>query len=199
MQLQVLNPENFRAEITQDMRDLLWLDQQLGTITVSASEAQAWFQAHSHELTQPERWRVAHLFLSGHPKPPKTQIIDRRSDMQQLWQRLQQGETWLSLCPFSEDERSKHHAGDLGWITAVRCPSDFISHIRPMRVGQTSKVVQTKLGWHVIKLLDYQPAQPAKWEAHRSEVTARLQLEKRVAALQALLEKWHHTFSQKQR
>jgi hypothetical protein len=183
---QGLSTDRLRTEMAEDLRDLLWLDQQLQTATVTEQEARQWFKDHQAELTQPERWQVAHLFLSGHQKPPEK----LSADMQQLWQRLQQGEPWENLCILSEDERSKHHAGHLGWLTAARCPSDFIAHLRRLRIGQISSTVQTKLGWHIIKLLDYQPAKAAEWQSHRSEIIQRLNLEKRSAALLALIDQW---------
>jgi parvulin-like peptidyl-prolyl isomerase len=153
LQMQHTSLEALREQILTHQTDSAWIEQQIlpQLTAVTEADAKAWFTLHAAELATPESWQVAHIFLTGHQKPPEKTIRDRSADMQVLKQRLDQGEPWAQLCAESEDERSKRTAGSLGWVTAERMPADFISHVKKLRPGQTSPVIQTHLGWHIIR------------------------------------------------
>jgi parvulin-like peptidyl-prolyl isomerase len=66
-------------------------------------------------------------------------------------------------------------------------PTDFMDAVRALRIGETSPVVQTKLGFHILRLTEMQPARSMSFEEARSEIAAELQNAKRREAVRKLI------------
>lgn len=65
-------------------------------------------------------------------------------------------------------------------------PPDFFAAIIKMHVGEISKPVQTRLGFHIIQLTDREPPRRMTFEEAREEIGFTFENEKRQAVLQNL-------------
>jgi parvulin-like peptidyl-prolyl isomerase len=110
--------------------------------------------------------------------------------MQTVVQQLQNGATFDALAAqFSEDERTKLRGGDLGWFATARMPEDFMAAVAKLKPGTMSGIVRTKLGWHVIKLIEIRPAAPVEFDDVKAEIVAMLANQERAQAVSAVLSK----------
>jgi len=76
---------------------------------------------------------------------------------------------------FSEDDRTKSLAGDLGWFSTDRMPADFIAAVQKLQPGQTSPPVLTRLGWHLIHLIERRQSRLPSLEEARAEIHTALE------------------------
>lgn len=182
------------AELHDRMEHQLRAGAALEALTASSVDdaaARVWFDQHRHDMNSPRVWRVAHLFLSNHDpaKPDRTEEIQRLSTM------LISGLTTFDelVAKHSEDERTKARRGDLGWFGSSRMPADFIQAVESLRLGAVSPPIETKLGWHLLKLLDSKNARDLTFEEVREEITCHLQAEQRQRSLEGILSKLRST------
>jgi hypothetical protein len=178
-----------RRQIAEDLRDRRWLDRQLADATVvSDEECRACFNANQAAFQQPVRFRASHLFLAAPPETPKERVEVKRQIVEELAKRLQRGERFIDLvAQFSEDEATRKRGGDLGYFSEFRIPPVFISAIRGMQVGQTSGVVQTALGFHLIQLTELKDARQMTFDEARPQILAWLANAKRRTAVGQML------------
>lgn len=168
-----------RWEIADHLRERAWLDRQLH-LEVSETECRNYFAQHSSQFTQPARYHVAHLFVAAPLGSPSDVTETKRQTVEDWAQRLQNGEQFVDLAAqFSEDEASKKRGGDLGWFSDKRMPPDFMNAVHFLGVGDTSPVVQTKLGFHILRLIETQLPGALSFEEAQPEVVAQIQNEKR--------------------
>ena len=182
---------SLEAYVRSNQLDQAWLQQQIAsTEIVSAQEVRAWYDQHRETLRIPTAHRAAHIYLTRHDR---TKPADREPEMQALYQSMRSGQATFAetAARFSEDDRSKLRGGDLDWFTADRMPADFMQMIEALKVGQTSPVYATALGWHIIRLTDRKPATVPPFEAVRPEIEALLRTQKRTTALQTFLTNLH--------
>ena len=191
------------GELFEQMReaneDEAWVEEKIAARLAEVDEkaAREWLAGHAEAMRLPERWRVAQVFLSGHNpiKDEQGKIIgevDRAAEMKALQTQLGSGLTTFDalVAKVSEDDRTKHIAGDLGWFSEARMPKDFMAAVRAMKIGETSAPVQTTLGWHILRLLDQKAAEPATMtnpSAQLDEVLAMLKHQRREAAVRSLI------------
>lgn len=76
----------------------------------------------------------------------------------------------------SADKRTQAKGGDLGWIRWGRMPEEFQEAAFSMKIGETSKPVKTRMGYHIIKVDDRREAERGPWE--QESVRIRQQLER---------------------
>jgi len=141
--------------------------------SVTEKEVCKWFDAHRESLRIPETFHAAHVFLTRHErsKPDREPEI-RRIQRQHLDGTLTFRE---AAAKFSEDDRTKSLAGDLGWFSADRMPADFIAAVKQLQPGETSPPVHTRLGWHLIHLIERRPSHLPTLEEARAEIQAALE------------------------
>jgi parvulin-like peptidyl-prolyl isomerase len=181
--LQGQTGQSFKHQLHDDLLDSAWLEKQLleNATPVTDGEARAWFKQHGESLRIPARYRVAHVFLSRHdPKKP-----DRTAEIRALHERLTRGEADFGelALNYSEDERSKHRGGDLGWVTATRMPVDFIQAVERLEVGRISGPIETKLGWHLLRVEVHHVSRLPEFEEVRAEIIAALDQQRRTTIL----------------
>jgi hypothetical protein len=174
---------SLKQSIQDDLRVQSWLEKQLQELVPPINEAQAlvWFTEHAEQLRQPTEFHVAHIFLSRHePTRP-----NRSAEIQALHEQLTSGKaTFTELAArHSEDSRSKDRGGDLGWLSATRMPADLIQAVNALKVGETSLPIETKLGWHLLRVSARQASRLPHFAEVREEIIAMLGQQQREIAL----------------
>ncbi|TDU73027.1 parvulin-like peptidyl-prolyl isomerase [Prosthecobacter fusiformis] len=175
------------SSVHEALLDHAWIETSIADeIQVSEAELKAAFEQQRPFLKIPPAYLTAHLFLSRHGANKK----DRSQEMRVIQQRLLAGETWERLTlAHSEDARSKYQGGRLGWINQRRMPTEFMTAVQRLNVGETSGPIATPLGWHLIRLLDKRSERLPRLEEVRTELMASLVQQKRQAALERLRQK----------
>lgn len=81
-------------------------------------------------------------------------------------QRLRDGEDFAALAAeFSTDPGSKDNGGDLGWYARGALVKPFEDAAFSQPVGQIGEPVQTTFGWHIIQVLERDPARSLEGQA----------------------------------
>ena len=102
--------------------------------------------------------------------PPEV-VEEKEKTIAVLAARLAKGEALSQLAAeASEDEASKPRGGDLGYIAETRMPAEFMTEIKKLRVGETSKPFRSHLGFHIVQLAETRPARQLSFDEVRPEI-----------------------------
>jgi peptidyl-prolyl cis-trans isomerase C len=184
---QGLTPDRFRTEITiqQTVRALaLQEEAKIPPSAVSSAEVQAYFESHTAEFQTGERLVLSQILVA-----PGTETTHeaQRTKAEAILARLRRGADFAALAKLnSDDPTSRNEGGRLPEIVRGRMPKAFDDAAFALSPGKVSEVVESPLGFHIIKLHERLPSQPIPLEQVAPQLHAALLQQKRQQAFDAL-------------
>ncbi|CAN5506691.1 hypothetical protein BH20VER1_BH20VER1_29690 [soil metagenome] len=180
-----------REEVAQHLRGRMWIEGQIAAqLMVTDDLCRVYFERNREQFVQPPRFRVRHLFLAAPEGSPTHVVEQKRKVINALAARLAKGEALAALAAeASEDPHTKARGGDLGYFSAARMPEDFIAEVEKLSLGKPSAVVQTRLGFHILELMETKPETPLAFEQVREEIATAVRKEQRAAAVGQIAER----------
>ena len=178
---QGLSADSVRAEIAKGLRAERLLEQQLvSQIKITSGQCREYHDANQEDYVLPVRFRARHLFVAAPADTPPDVIDAKNRAIEMLSTRLAHGEEFADLAGLcSEDEATKTRGGDLGFFSENRMPPDFIAAIKKMRAGEGSPIVRTRLGFHIIQLLEIKASRQMSLGEAEPEISLILENERR--------------------
>ena len=176
-----LSADSVRVQIAGNLRSKRLIEERLvDQAKVTSGQTREYYDAHGADYVLPERFRVRYLFLASPPETPPDVVDAKKRAIEMLGTRLAHGEDFAELARLcSEDEATKTRGGDLGFFSEHRMPPDFIAAIKNMRAGEVSPIVRTRLGFHIIQLLEIKASRQMSLDEAGPEISLALENEGR--------------------
>jgi parvulin-like peptidyl-prolyl isomerase len=106
-----------------------------------------------------ERARARHILIRVNPDGSKEEKDAALKKIKDIQSKLKKGEDFAELArKYSEDPGSKDRAGDLGYFSRGDMVPAFDKAAFSMDVGQTSDIVTTDFGYHIIQVQEKKAA-----------------------------------------
>jgi peptidyl-prolyl cis-trans isomerase SurA len=102
---------------------------------------------------------VAHIMLLN-PKPEDTDQDKAKNKINEIYQKIQQGEKFEDLAKqFSEDKSSSSKGGVLNRFSSGQLSSEEFENVAfaLTKPNEISKPFQSQFGWHIVKLIEKYP------------------------------------------
>jgi len=135
-------------------------------------------RAYNNSIEQystPEQIRASHILLKTEGKDDAT--VKARAE--ELLKQARSGADFSELAKKnSEDEASAKNGGDLDYFGRGRMIPEFDQVAFSLQPGQTSDVVKTSYGYHIIKLVDKKPGTTKTLQEVRPQITEQLASER---------------------
>jgi hypothetical protein len=175
--------------LKNDLRARRWIAKRIAPeLEVTEAECRGFYDSHLANFFVPERIHASHLFLAAPPETSPEIVGSKQIAIEALSVRLIAGEDFSKLvAENSEDEATKLRGGDLGYFSRDRMPPDFVEAALKLHPGENSKPIRTRLGFHLLKLIDVQPARQKTFDEARSDIAIDLANLKRASAVQKLI------------
>lgn len=168
-----------------------------GRVTVTDHEIDVHYQEHRDEFKQEEQACASHILVKvkSASSPEGHDDAEARKLAEAILAKLKAGGDFAELAKkSSEDKGSAASGGDLGCFARGRMVPEFENAAFSMGAGETSELVKSSFGYHVIRLVSHQPESTlplaaVKDQIRRGLVQERVQalLEEKAQAIAALL------------
>jgi peptidyl-prolyl cis-trans isomerase D len=163
-------PENARVEYL-----VLSGDAVARQIKVSEQEARAYYEQNKARYTTPEQRRASHILVKVEPGASDAQKNAARAKAEEILAKLKAGADFAALAKAeSQDPGSAASGGDLGFFTRDTMVKPFADAAFALGQGETSGVVESEFGYHVIRVTEIRPATQRDFEAVRASIEAEI-------------------------
>ena len=98
-------------------------------------------------------------------------LVETEVTAQEVFDKVGKGEDFAKLAEtYSKDPGSKADGGKLGYFTKGQMVKEFEDAAFALKKGEVSKPVQSKFGWHIIKIEDRRTKQPPSFEEVKGQI-----------------------------
>ena len=130
---------------------LLDRDQARQKVTVPAGDIQRYYNTNIQQYQTPEQIRASHILLKTEGKDEAAV----RKTAEGILAQVKGGADFAELArKVSEDEGSKEQGGDLNYFSRGRMVPEFETAAFKMNAGETSDLVKSQFGFHIIRVVD---------------------------------------------
>jgi peptidyl-prolyl cis-trans isomerase D len=155
---------------------------------VTDQDLQAYYDQHRDEYRVPEQVKVSHILIktplpAPGAKEDEKAIADARAKAEGVLKELKAGGDFAKLAEkYSDDPGSAKTGGDLGWIGRGRTVPEFEKAAFSLGKGQTSDLVKSSYGFHIIRVEDKQEAHLKTLAEVKSEIEEKVKQQKTARA-----------------
>ncbi len=178
------HPERFQsveqADVSYVMLDLASVQK---GIVVPEAELKTYYEQNLSRLSALEERRVSHILIGADKSAPVAERDKARSKAQELLATVQQSpDKFAELArKNSQDPGSAAKGGDLDFFARGAMVKPFEDVAFSLKKGETSGVVETEFGFHILRLTDIKQPKAKSFEEQRAtlESEVRRQLAQR--------------------
>lgn len=138
---------------------------------VSETDVQKFYKENENRFTEPQEIRIRHIVVNSEPV------------LQEVLARLARNESFEKLAFTYNIDKSRENGGDLGYIRRGQMAPPFAQFEEAafsLRAkGETSEVIKTPFGFHLIQLLESRGTALKPYKEVREKVRVFLQTKKR--------------------
>ena len=165
-------------------------DKVAATINVTDEQLRAAYSGAQDNFRMPERAHARHILLKteGKSDAEKKALKAKAED---LIKQLKNGADFADLAKKNSDDGSKDQGGDLGWFVRNQMVPEFDSVAFTLKPKEISGVVTSQFGYHIIQVLEKDPAKLKPFEEVKDELAKEVRAQSVSDKLQTLGDQMH--------
>ena len=124
-----------------------------GGLDVSAKAVKDYYTKNKARYEVKEQVRARHILLKVGEKDPADKAAAQKTKADDIYKKATaKGSKFEALAKEFSEGPTKSKGGDLGFFAKGRMVPDFEKVAFALKIGEVSKPVKTRFGWHVIKV-----------------------------------------------
>jgi peptidyl-prolyl cis-trans isomerase C len=174
-----LTEDEVKIQISRGLAIRELIDKQISSkIVITDAESKAYYDQNPQLFKQPEQVKASHILIkvdAGADDAQKTESLKKIKDIQQ---KINDGGDFADLAKEYSEGPSKTRGGDLGYFRRGQMVKPFEDTAFSMKTNEVSDIVETRFGYHIIKVYDKKPEQTMAYADVKEKLNQRMKQEK---------------------
>jgi peptidyl-prolyl cis-trans isomerase C len=174
-----LSQASLRAQVERAISIQKLIDTQFAAkATVDDKEIWAYYDKNRGSFRQPEQVKASQILIKADPSWDEAKKAAARKKIDEIRAKLKAGQDFESLARTYSEDPSGPKGGDLGYIRTGQVLKPFEDALFALKPGEISDVVETTVGYHIIKASDRKPETTIPFEKVKDQLRTALKQEK---------------------
>ena len=144
------------------------------TINISDAQLRQVYDSQRAQYRTPERVKVRHILVKTTEKPP-AEVEKLKQKAQDLLKQIKAGADFAELAKKnSDDPGSAEKGGELGYVARGQTVKNFETSAFSLKPGQTSDVISTEYGFHILQVEEKQDAHTQTFDEVKGQLAAEM-------------------------
>ena len=184
-----LTEEEVRMQIQRGLSIRGLIDQKVADkIVVTDDETKAYYDGNPQLFKQPAQVKASHILIKVEPTADDAAKAAARKKIEEIRQKLTDGGDFAELAKEYSEGPSGPKGGDLGFMRRGQMVKPFEDAAFSMKTNEVSAPVETRFGYHLIKVYDIKPEQTLAYADVKDKIAQRLKQEKTQEAAKVYVE-----------
>ncbi len=173
LKLRGLSEDELKKGIEVDLIAKNLLDDRVkGKVQITDTQVKKFYEDKKESFKRPDSFRARHIFVAyvpfdvvqnTSPEEMKEKAGEYRAaskkKIDEVYGKVKSGENFEELAKqYSEDKGSAGKGGDLDFMYKGVFDPMFDKAVANLKVGETSDIVETEFGYHIIRLMETRPS-----------------------------------------
>ena len=174
-----ITQSDFEEQFMQQSKIQTLLDQEIiSKIMIKEDEAKAYFDANSAQFDQKEKVRARHILIKVEQSADEKTKADARKKLVEIQKKIMSGEDFAEMAKQHSQGPSNVKGGDLGYFGQGQMVKPFEEVAFKLATGEVSDIVETRFGYHLIKVEDRKAPKKAVYAEQKQQIMAKMKNER---------------------
>ncbi|MBN2070107.1 MAG: peptidylprolyl isomerase [Candidatus Krumholzibacteriota bacterium] len=189
MKISGLTTELFEKEIEYTIKIEKLIDKMTANVEkTTLKEARSFYDSNIDQFKTPERVKASHILVKVEGTDTEEIKAEKKKKIDDLLVRVKGGQDFADVASENSDCPSSKNGGDLGYFSRGQMVQPFEDTAFALEKGKISDVIETRFGYHIIKLMEKDPAGTTPFEDVGNEVVEYLYSMKKQMEVEKYLE-----------
>ena len=177
LEQQHLTLDKLKADARQDMAVTKLISDEIAPkVAVKPEDVQTFYTKNPQYFQQGERVHASHILIQAPKDADAATKAKARAKADDLLKQARAGKDFAVLAKEnSQDPGSAQNGGDLGFFSQGQMVKPFDDAAFSQKPGTISEVVETDFGYHIIKVIEKQPAGVVPLEQAKDQIQQHLE------------------------
>ncbi|MFH2218699.1 MAG: peptidylprolyl isomerase [Pseudomonadota bacterium] len=153
-----LSEAALKSEFSKGLAIQQFIDQEIvQKVTVSDEEIKAYYDENPKFFKKSEQVKASHILIKVEPGADDATKTAARNKLVDIQNKIKKGEDFEALATQYSEGPSAPKGGDLGYFGRGQMVKPFEESAFGLKPGEVSDVVETRFGYHLIKVVDKKP------------------------------------------
>ncbi len=173
-----ISEDDLKRKIRRGLAIQQLIGQLVADVQVSDDEMKAFYEENTNLFQTPEQIQASHILIKVAPEADDDQKKAAQKKIRDLQKKVRAGEDFAELAKSHSEGPSSARGGDLGYFGRGQMVKPFEDAAFALEKDEVSEVVETRFGYHLIKLTDRRPAGTIEYEEAKERIAQNIKKEK---------------------
>jgi peptidyl-prolyl cis-trans isomerase C len=174
-----ITENEIKEQITRGLAIRELIDRKITkNVSVTDEESKAFYDGNPQFFKQPEQVKASHILIKSDANASDSEKSEARKKIEDIQQKLKEGGDFAKLAEEYSEGPSKVKGGDLGFFRRGQMVKPFEDAAFAMQPNEVSDIVETRFGYHLIKVYDRKPEQVLAYTEVKDKLTLHLKQQK---------------------
>ena len=145
---------------------------------VTEEETKKVYEDNPQRFKEAEQVKASHIIIRVKPSDDEKTKAEARQKIEAVQKKVKAGEDFAALAREYSDGPSGANGGELGFFQRGQMVPAFEDVAFAMEVNQVSDIVETRFGYHLIKVYDKKPERIPEYEEVKEKISQQLRKQK---------------------
>ena len=156
------------------------------TVKITEKDLKEYYEKNKYKFKEPPSLKIRYIYIKVDPSKPKGRQIARER-AEKAYKELKEGKDFADVAYRYSDDLSRIKGGELGFVHRGRFEKVVEDVIYKLKPGQISKIIETELGFHIVKVEDKRPERIIPFEKIKKKLKKELEEKYRKEKFEQLL------------